>query len=785
MTIRLPTIDYKAVQNLLATDPTPTVLDLGKLDAKTQGMAAVKILEGRKATSPTDNDKLQEEIDMINSGQMPSGQVQQILDSASTDELKEALFQTGYGISVAQFEQFTASNDISDEDLGKLAGIRGETVSQVKNRLVRTKLGEEYGFTPTEIDDLLSTSGADRTKLITKLGQMGKAGDIEDAIQSIKGNSAAQFEFKVGPLVSSVSLNDFITAIVAAIEAILRGKSKLQQSDSTATQLRMNDVINQAKDRIDTMKQQAATQVSQLRAAVKQIKDAKLLQTIVMVATYIITIAITIAVTVATFGAAGPVAVLVAAIVIASVTVFFALQMADLQRSDGSTWIQRAADKRYGKESDAKSAKEADHIRQQKQQFMSFLSSIQIIVDVITAVLSFGASTAGTAARVATEATVKTIMQQIARVIQEIIEQIAKNLTKMLTSLTRALGLALMVGSGTIGAMAQSGQLQDLLARNSSYLKAYRDKIGKGAIDQRVTELKEDPMLGKLSDGDIRAYATQEQNLINNGDQAQLAELYARRDAYTTGATSTLNISNLGSGASMKGLNAVQQAAFTDRAGNAIQQRTGDAISGYKTAISEYTQKNQGLLMGIQIGAAVGTLAGGALSSSGSSAGKSGEAAEDIGANEAKQFAQKLATKMEGELELGAKAAAKSPGEAADANKLASKIKSSEKIQQRAMLVQALLGPAQQLLQSASQVYQAELDIQTIKKKLELNEKMRHFQLMLVLQELAVNITNMLKEDMFDIQGSAIASSKSIGTAIESIWKGLEAGLDAAVGSKQ
>ena len=224
MTIHLPTIDFKSVQQFLVNDPNPHAEDLSKLDDKTLGVAAVKLLETRKATNPSDGDKIQKDIDAINSGQMSIAQVQQILSGASSDEIKDALFQTGYGITKAQFDQITSGDDISNEDLGKLGGIQGETTAQVKNQLMRTKLGEQYGLTPNEIDELMSANGASRMQLLNKLGMTGQAEGINDALDSIKGNSAAKYELKINPMASQVSLGDFIGAIVAAIEAVLRGK---------------------------------------------------------------------------------------------------------------------------------------------------------------------------------------------------------------------------------------------------------------------------------------------------------------------------------------------------------------------------------------------------------------------------------------------------------------------------------------------------------------------------------------------------------------------------------
>ena len=109
----------------------------------------------------------------------------------------------------------------------------------------------------------------------------------------------------------------------------------------------------------------------------------------------------------------------------------------------------------------------------------------------------------------------------------------------------------------------------------------------------------------------------------------------------------------------------------------------------------------------------------------------------------------------------------------------------AERYQKTAMLVQTTLGGIQAIMQSGGEIYKAEMDKETIKKRLEINEKMRHFQLMLTLQNLSVDVLNQLKEDMFAIEESAVNSSKSIGQAIQSIWKGLEAGLDAAAGTKK
>ena len=368
--------------------------------------------------------------------------------------------------------------------------------------------------------------------------------------------------------------------------------------------MRMQDVVNTAKDRISTMKSQAATQVEQLKGAIKQIKDAKTFQTIMTIAAYVITVIITAALmfaavtaTIATGGAAAPtiaLAVVAGALIFGALTAFFILNLKDIQSSDGKNWMQRAADSRFGDDKNAKSAEEASQLRKEKQQYMSLLGSIQTIVDVVSAVLSLGASAAGSAATIAAQMAAKEVMRAIMQTIQEVIRLVIKNMVKMLSQLTKVIGMALMIGSGTVSAMMQSGQLQDSMAQGSDVMKGYKNKFSVDAANQRVAMMEKNPAFSSMSKEQIQAYANKEQELLNSGDTKALAELYAQRNAVQSGQATSFDLNNLDKGTTLAALNAPEQQKLTASASGYIHQRTVDSVNAYKTAISDFTEKKPG-----------------------------------------------------------------------------------------------------------------------------------------------------------------------------------------------
>lgn len=98
--------------------------------------------------------------------------------------------------------------------------------------------------------------------------------------------------------------------------------------------------------------------------------------------------------------------------------------------------------------------------------------------------------------------------------------------------------------------------------------------------------------------------------------------------------------------------------------------------------------------------------------------------------------------------------------------------------------VQASSNIVQGAASSASEIYQQELNIKTIKNELAINEKRRQFELIFVLQDLATEVLNQLKEDIMEIETRSLSSAKQFNAAIASIWKGLEASFKAAEAKK-
>ena len=840
MTVKLPTIDFKDAKTLLAADNNNVDYnDLSTLDNQTVSTAAVNLLKARQAQNPTNADQLQSEIDAINSGSMSAGQMQQILRSASSAELTNAVFTTAYGISESQFQQAKASGT----------------------------LGSQYGLTPSEIASMASIMGASPTSLI---GSLARSGSV-DSMSGLGGGSSVAIG--VGPISSSMSLGDFIGAIIAATESVLKCQLNTNKTDAAATNKRIKDVIKTAEDRINIMKKQAASQVKQLKNAISKIKRAKILQAIIAAVTYIATVIITIAInaaciafTVATLGAGAPaipagvvVSTIICAIIIASTTAFFALQMKDIFASDGLNWMQRAANKKYGNDPNSQSADDAAKLREKKQHYETLLGSIQTVIDVITAVASLGTSSVGVAVKEAAQVAAQNIMRAIMNAIKAAIMRLIAQLQKVV----KVIGLALVVGSGTINSMLSSGQLQDLMSKNSSMMQTYRSKFTHDAVEARYKEMRANPQYASLSDTQLRGYAQTEQTLINSGDKAGLAELYARREAYEQGTTTTLNLTNLHSGDALGALNSYQQSQLLDRASGAIHQRTLDSTTSYQSAIADYSQKNQGLIMGITIGAAIAGMAGGAaLGGGGSSAKIEDEIAQSVSkttTNLAKKTSEEikdeiaqsvskttanLAKKTSEEIKdeiaqsvskTTANLAKKTSEEIADeiaqsvsktttnlAKKTSEEIKdemaqsltlTEEKLvekagkeladlseitddavrksaaraaryQNRAAMVQAYTGIIQGLAGAAGSIYSAEMERQNIKNELKLNEDRRHFELMFALEDLATDVLNRLKEDIMDIEMRSLDSAKQFNAAIASIWQGLNASFNAAAAKK-
>ncbi len=652
MTSKLPTIDFSsatAAQNLLVADQNNvTPDDLLTLDNQTVSAAAVNLLKTRQATNPTDSEQLQGEIDAINSGTMPISQVQQIVRSASSSELTNALFTTTYGITEAQFQQ------------GKASGT----------------LGSQYGLTPNEISSMSSAVGSSNSKLIKSLAKAGKS---QDSMSSGSGSPAKKIAIGVGPVASEMSLGSFISAIVAAVDSVIMSHTKTDLIDAAAAEMRINDVIKEAKNRISTMKAQAAAQIAQLNNAISQIKAAKVLETVMAIAAYILTVILVIAAAIATvftFGAAAPTiagAVIIGAAVIAATSVFFAMQLKDIQSADGLNWMQRAANKKYGNEDDAANAADAAKIRKEKQQYESLLGSIQTIIDVITAVASLGVGTAAVAVKEAAEQTIKAVMKAILDMLMNIV----KKLIIELKNVMKVASLVLMVGGGAINSMLMSGQLQDLMSQDSSMMNNYRSKFTSQAIEARYKEMRANPQYASLSDDQLMSYATTEQGLINSGDKVALAELYARRENFEQGKTSSIDVNNLHNGAALGTLNSYKQSALMSRASGDIHQRTVDSVNAYQSAIDEYNQKNQGLIMAITIGAALAGMAGGMGLSGGA---KSLEQTESEVMQSVSQSARNFAKKSGDELADGGQSAAdslekrglKSPSELAEESSNAS-----------------------------------------------------------------------------------------------------------------
>lgn len=199
--------------------------------------------------------------------------------TAETDEreLFDKLLQA-HGITADQFDLIFADNKISDDELESIGNTQGLSPQQLKDKLIKIRLGRDYGLTGDEIGTVIAASNANRAQLIEMLGSLKAAqgvAAVDDLISQSEMSPQKAISLRAKPLAVLMDIREFILALVQAFAAILRGRQNIQVDDSIGINKAIENQSRVVNQKIEIMTKMAEKSVEQSRMALKTMDDSK------------------------------------------------------------------------------------------------------------------------------------------------------------------------------------------------------------------------------------------------------------------------------------------------------------------------------------------------------------------------------------------------------------------------------------------------------------------------------------------------------------------------------